>query len=103
MRTTNHQLLPTVLSNLKLLGENIRLARLRRNLPMDLICERANVSKPTLIAIEKGSPTVSIGAYASVLHALQGNSGEFAKVMREDEVGRTILDLNLKTPRRAQK
>ena len=103
MKKTRAVLTPRVANNLKLMGENIKLARLRRNLPMSLICERAGISRPTLAQVEKGSPNVSIGIYALVLHALNGNSGEFAKVMREDELGRTIQDLNIKTPKRGRK
>ena len=100
MKHTRAILTPRVLNNLKQLGENIKLARLRRNLSMSLICERAGISRPTLTEVEKGSPNVSIGIYALVLHALNGNSGELTKVMREDELGRTIQDLNIKTPKR---
>ena len=103
MRKTKSYILPNVAKNLKILGENIKLARLRRNLSMSLICERANISKPTLIRIERGSPDVSIGLYAMVLNALQNSSSELTKVMREDEMGRTIQDLNLKTPKRARR
>ena len=103
MRKTKTVIPPIVKKNLEILGQNIKLARLRRGYPMALICERANISRPTLIAIEKGSPNVSMGMYAVVLNALQNNSGELAKVMREDELGRTIQDLNIKIPRRCRK
>ena len=103
MKKETFMITSTVKSNLKQLGENIKLARLRRGLPMRIICERASISRPTLVEVEKGSPHVSIGIYAMVLHALQGNSGELAKVMREDELGRTIQDLNIKTPKRIRK
>ena len=103
MKKETFMITPTVNSNLKQLGENIKLARLRRGLPMRIICERASISRPTLVEVEKGSPNVSIGIYAMVLHALQCNSGELAKVMREDELGRTIQDLNIKTPKRIRK
>ena len=94
---------PHIQNNLKVLGENIRLARLRRNLAMSLICEKARISRPTLTKIEKGDCTVAIGKYAMVLHALGNYSNEFCKVMREDELGRTIQDLNIVTPIRAKK
>lgn len=100
MKHTKAVISPSVQNNLNQLGENIKLARLRRGIPMSIICERANISRPTLINVEKGSPNVSIGIYAIVLHALQNNSKEFAKVMKEDEFGRTIQDLKLKTPKR---
>lgn len=52
------------------MGANIRKARLRRNLNAEYIAEHANISTDTLSSIEKGVPTVSIGAYAAVLAVL---------------------------------
>ena len=103
MRKTKVVLLPKVLNNLAELGENIKLARLRRNISMRLICERAHISRPTLINIEKGSPDVSMGLYASVLNALGNHDDELAHVMEEDEVGRTIQDLNIKERKRGRR
>ena len=103
MKNTNVVLLPKLLKNIEEMGNNIKLARLRRNLPMSLICERAGISKPTLIKIERGSPDVSIGLYAAVLNALGNRDDELTKVLREDELGRTIQDLNLKTPKRSRR
>ena len=54
-----------------LMGEQIKLARLRRNLSIAQVAERATCSPLTVNRIEKGSPTVSIGIYARVLYALQ--------------------------------
>lgn len=53
------------------MGANIRKARLRRNLKAEFIAEQANISTDTLTSIEKGAPTVSIGAYAAVLAVLE--------------------------------
>ena len=53
------------------MGSNIRKARLRRNLNAEFIAEQANISTDTLSSIEKGAPTVSIGAYAAVLAVLE--------------------------------
>ena len=103
MRKTNAVLLPNVQRNIEEMGTNIKLARLRRNIPMSLVCERAGISKPTLIKIERGSPDVSIGLYAAVLNALGNRDSELTKVLREDELGRTIQDLNLVTPKRARR
>lgn len=100
MRKTKVMLLPKVLNNIAQLGENLKLARLRRNLSMRLVCERAHISRPTLIRIEKGSPDVSIGLYAAVLNALGNRDDELTKVLREDELGRTIQDLNIKIGKR---
>ena len=103
MKKTKVVLFPKVLTNLAQLGENIKLARLRRNLSMRLVCERANISRPTLINIEKGSPDVSIGLYAAVLNALGNRDDELSHVLEEDRLGRTIQDLNIKERKRGQK
>ena len=52
---------------LKKVGEQIKLARLRRKLSTSLVAERAKISRATLWKIENGDPTVSMGAYLSVL------------------------------------
>ena len=87
---------------LKSLGENIKLARLRRKLSAEQVSERANISRPTLSAIEKGSPTVSIGSYVQVLFIL-GLSEDFLKVASDDELGRKLQDANLFIKARAPK
>ena len=56
---------------LEKIGLRIKNARLRRNLNAENIAKQANISTDTLSSIEKGSPTVSIGAYAAVLAVLE--------------------------------
>ena len=56
---------------MEIVGEQIKLARLRRNLSMAQVAERATCSEVTLCKVEKGLPTVSIGIYLRVLYALQ--------------------------------
>ncbi len=63
-------LLPKVVRILAALGENIKLARLRRRFSSQQIAERANISRSTLHAIECGVPSVSMGSYAQVLFVL---------------------------------
>lgn len=84
------------------LGENIKLARLRRKLSSEQVSERANISRPTLSAIEKGSPSVSIGSYVQVLFVL-GLAEDFLKVASDDELGRRLQDAKLITKERAPK
>ncbi len=84
------------------LGENIKLARLRRKLSTEQVAERANISRPTLSAIEKGSPTVSIGSYIQVLFVL-GLAEDFLKVANDDELGRRLQDAKLIIKERAPK
>ena len=58
-------IMPQTREILEQMGEQIRLARLRRKLSLELVAERAGISRATLISIEKGAPTVSIGSYAA--------------------------------------
>ena len=96
-------LLPETERILSRMGEQIKLARLRRHLTMDLVAERADISRSTLWQIERGSPSVTIGAYASVLHALNGLDADLLFVAKDDELGRKLQDLELLTPKRAPK
>ena len=95
-------LFPKTVSILESLGENIKLARLRRNISSSLQAKRAGISRPTLSMIEKGSPSVSLGNYVQVLVSL-GLEKDFLKVASDDELGRTLQDLNLPVRNRASK
>ena len=59
-----------VLKALRKLGQDISDARRRRRITMELMAERAGIVRTTLGKIEKGSATVSMGGYASVLFVL---------------------------------
>ncbi len=88
---------------LEQMGEQIKIARLRRKLSTELVAERAGISRATLWSIEKGSPSVSIGMYAAVLHALNGMDKDLLLVAKDDEFGRKLQDLGLVTRKRAPK
>ncbi len=64
-------LLPETEKILSQMGEQIKYARLRRKISAELVAERAGISRATLVSIEKGSPSVAMGCYAAVLHALK--------------------------------
>ena len=96
-------LLPQTQEILNQMGEQIRLARLRWHLSAELVAERAGISRMTLSNIEKGSPSVAIGSYAAVLHALNGMDKDLLLVAKDDELGRKLQDLELPTRRRAPK
>ncbi|MDR1439240.1 MAG: helix-turn-helix domain-containing protein [Clostridiales bacterium] len=85
------------------MGEQIKLARLRRRLSALLVAERAGISRQTLNAVEKGAPTVSLGSYAAVLHALNNMDADLLLIAKDDELGRKLQDLNLPTRKRAPK
>ncbi len=95
-------LLPKHKKLLKELGENIKLARLRRKFSTEQVSERANISRPTLHSIEKGSESVSIGLYLQVLIVL-GLEKDFLMIAQDDELGRKLLDAGLSTKERAPK
>ena len=94
---------PKTAEILEQMGEQIKLARLRRRLSTELIAERAGISRATLWNVEKGSPSVAIGIYAAVLHALGNMDNDFLLVAKDDEFGRTLQDLELPIRRRAPK
>ena len=83
-------------------GEQIRLARLRRNLSIAQIAERATCSELTVTRVEKGTPTVAIGIYLRILYALQLDS-DILLIAKDDPLGRTLQDVGLKHRERASK
>lgn len=95
-------LLPKTQKILKELGDNIKLARLRRKLSAEQVAERANISRPTLLAVEKGSPATSIGSYTQVLFVL-GLAEDLLKVASDDALGRKLQDAKLTVKERAPK
>lgn len=96
-------ILPQTAGYLRTLGEQIKLARLRRDLTVNLVAERAMVSRTTVWAVENGSSSVAIGAYAAVLHAIDGSDKFLADILKDDPVGRLYQDLKLPTRKRVRK
>ena len=79
---------------LEQLGENVKLARKRRKLTATQVAERAGIARNTLYLLEKGTPSVSMGALFNVLRVL-GLHEDFLKLASDDELGRKLQDLNL--------
>lgn len=96
-------IMPQTNKILKQMGEQIKLARLRRNISIVLAAERAGVSRATIWKIEKGDPSVSMGAYANVLSALNHLDVDLLLIAKDDELGRKLQDLGLVTPRRVRR
>ena len=101
MKKVSYNILPATEEILKTMGEQIKLARLRRNLSVELVAARAGISRTSLWKVEKGSPSVAIGIYAAVLHALNNMDKDLLLVAKDDIMGRKIQDLNLPVRKRA--
>ena len=87
---------------MQVVGEQIKLARLRRNMSVAQVAERATCSPLTVSRIEKGAPTVAIGIYLRVLYALQLDD-DILSLAKDDELGRVLQDMNLPQRERASK
>ena len=87
-------IMPRMQKQLAQVGEQIKLARLRRKYTVDLIAERAGISRTTLWKVEKGYPGVAFGVYAKVLSAI-GLPHDIELLARDDELGRLIQDSEL--------
>ena len=87
---------------MQVVGEQIKLARLRRDLSIAQVAERATCSPLTVLRIEKGTPTVAIGIYLRVLYAMQLDD-DILFLAKDDELGRALQDMNLPHRERASK
>jgi transcriptional regulator with XRE-family HTH domain len=66
-----HSDLPTPVSRaLKKFGDDIRVARLKRGLTIEMMSERTKVHRETYRKVEHGHPGVGLGVYAAALYAL---------------------------------
>ena len=78
------------------LGHDIKDARRRRRIPMAIAAERASISKPTFIRVERGDPNVSIASYATVLYVLgMGDRLGDLAALKNDPVGLQLEEENL--------
>ncbi len=96
-------IMPSTQKILETMGEQIKTARLRRNIAAELVAERAGISRATLWAVEKGTPTVSMGTYAAVLHALGGMDTDLSLIAKDDEFGRRLQELNFPERKRVKR
>lgn len=101
MKKAAYNILPKTELNLKIMGEQIKLARLRRNLSSELVAARAGISRSSVWKVEKGDPSVAIGIYAAVLHALNNMDDDLLSIAKDDEMGRKMQDLGLITRKKA--
>lgn len=93
-------LYPSSANQLEALGQRLKDARLRRRFPMETVCSRADISRPTLSKIERGDPSVAMGMYVQVLRVL-GLVEDLSFVAKEDVLGRRLQDESLPQRKRA--
>ena len=89
MKSAVNDVLPLpVRRSLAKFGADLSIARRKRRLTSATVCERLGVSKSTWQRMEKGDPTVSLGAYAQALFVL-GFGSPLAELIdqRNDEQG----------------
>lgn len=75
---------------------------MRRKLSVRSLAERAGIAVSTLVNIEDGSPSVSLGNYLQVLSVLRFEE-DLLLIADKDPIGRQIQDAGLVVKKRAQK
>ena len=85
---------PCMKRKLKIMGENIKLARLRRKYTEEMVCERAGVDHEILSQIESGCIKVSLESLLCVLHVLNLDS-DIYDIASDDPLGRKLQDIEL--------
>ena len=78
---------PKVKRTLSKLGADIALARKKRILTTIMMAERLGIAKSTYLKIEKGDPTVAMGAYAMTFFVLGFDEalGDIIDPRRDDQ------------------
>lgn len=102
MPRKNIILAPSTVKILERMGAQIRRARLRRNISVEMITERSGISETTFYAIEKGFSTVSIGAYAAILAVLELDN-DLELIALDEEGKKQFREQNLQRRERASK
>ncbi len=102
MKDRSVVVLPRLDAILGQVGEQLKLARLRRKLTAVQVAERAGINRTTLWSIEKGASNVTMGAYVQVLFVL-GLEKDLLKLGADDEMGRRIQDTGMIIKKRAPK
>jgi transcriptional regulator with XRE-family HTH domain len=92
---------PVAVEALRKFGENLAVARVRRKESQRLWAKRLGVSVPTLIRMEQGEPSVSIGVYVTALW-LMGRVQALPELAEpKHDQGALELDVRRATKRRA--
>lgn len=97
MRSSLQDVLPPQTRRaLSKLGQDVATARRKRHFTIAMMVERMGVATNTYRRVEKGDPTVAMGAYAMALFVLGfGNALGEAIDPRRDEVGLQLDEARL--------
>jgi transcriptional regulator with XRE-family HTH domain len=96
---TPHTPSPAAKRAIRKIGADLKTARLRQRLPMEIVANRAFISRGTLARVEAGDPAVSFGIFATVMQALRLD-GQLADVAADDRVG--MMMENERLPQRVR-
>ena len=105
MRSAIHDVLPLGLRrSLAKFGHDLAVARRKRHLTVAMMAERTGLAISTYARIEKGDPSVAMGAYAMALFVL-GFGEAFGTLTdaRRDEVGLMLDEEHLPKRVRSKK
>ncbi|WP_018464657.1 helix-turn-helix domain-containing protein [Segatella paludivivens] len=94
-------LLPKQERSLQEMGNQIRLARLRRNITSQEMAQRTSLGRNTIVKIEAGDESVAMGSYFRVLIAL-GLDPDILALAKDDVLGRKLQDAKLLPKQRAK-
>jgi transcriptional regulator with XRE-family HTH domain len=89
-----NQMPPSTLAALSQLGADLAVARLRRKESLKTWAKRLGVSVPTLLRLEAGEPSVSLGVLATALWLI-GRDGALGALATPKE-DRGALELNVR-------
>ncbi|MCL2260256.1 MAG: helix-turn-helix domain-containing protein [Fibromonadales bacterium] len=95
-------LLPKRERLLRALGEQVKLARLRRDLSAEQLAERAGIARTTLLRLEHGDGGVALSTLVKTLFVL-GLEQDILLVAKDDLMGYRLQDLGLLVGKRASK
>ena len=76
------------------MGEQIKLARKRRNISLKVMSQRAQCAELTVLRAERGTPTVSIGVYARILFGL-GLDEDLTLIAKKDTPGNNLINARI--------
>ena len=82
---------PRLQRQIAALGQRLRVARMRRSMPQEVMAARVGVSIPTIAKLENGEPSTSLATMLRVL-AVLGLADDIDLIAAHDALGRELQD-----------